>query len=75
LNGGKLEVPVLKLGTQVLRGFEEAPWNQALDAAGYPRTGILPPSVASKSAAPKPSTAEAKKEDKPVEPPARNPAQ
>ena len=74
-NRGKLEVPVLKLGTQILRGFEEGQWNQALDAAGYPRAGILPPSVAAKSAAPKQAKTDTKKEEKTVEAPARNPAQ
>ena len=75
LTGGKLEVPILKLGTQVLRGFEEGQWNQALDAAGYPRAGILPPSVAAKSAAPKQAKADAKKEEKAAEAPVRNPGQ
>jgi glutaredoxin len=42
LTGGKLEVPTLVVGKQVLRGFEEGAWHAALDAAGYPRTGILP---------------------------------
>lgn len=37
LNGGKLEVPVMKLGSQVVRGYEENTWNTALDAAGYPK--------------------------------------
>ena len=37
LNGGKLEVPVMKLGSQVVRGYEENTWNSALDAAGYPK--------------------------------------
>lgn len=76
LTGGKLEVPVLKLGTQVLRGFEEGAWNQALDAAGYPRTAVIQPKVAAKSAAAKPSAAkpEPGKDEKAVEAP-RSPAQ
>jgi glutaredoxin len=48
LTGGNLEVPLLKLGSQVLRGFEKAGWNQALDAAGYPSTAVVPPKVADK---------------------------
>jgi hypothetical protein len=42
LSGGKLEVPLLTIGKSVLRGFQEAAWSNALDAAGYPRTSILP---------------------------------
>jgi uncharacterized protein DUF4124 len=75
LTGGKLEVPVLKLGSQVLRGFEEGGWNQALDAAGYPRTALVPPKVATKSTAAKPAAKpEPGKNEKAVEPP-RTPAQ
>jgi hypothetical protein len=37
---GKLEVPVLLVGAnKPLRGFDEAQWNSALDAAGYPKAG------------------------------------
>ena len=77
LNGGKVEVPYLKLGTQILRGFEEGAWNQALDAAGYPSSAVVPPKVASKAPAaksepPKPqtpkSTEPAKEEPKSSEP-------
>lgn len=38
LTGGNVVVPVLRVGRQVLRGFEPGQWNTALDAAGYPRT-------------------------------------
>jgi glutaredoxin len=51
LTGGKLEVPVLKLGAQVVRGYEEGAWNAALDAAGYPRSPAAPVRAA---AGPKP---------------------
>jgi glutaredoxin len=40
LIGGKLEVPVMKLGSQVVRGWEESAWNTALDAAGYPKWAV-----------------------------------
>jgi len=72
LNGGKLEVPLLKLGSQVLLGFEEAGWNQALDAAGYPSTAVVPPKVADKGVKSQPSkpqspgSPEPGKEEKPV---------
>jgi hypothetical protein len=82
LTGGKLEVPVLKLGNQVLRGFEEGAWNHALDAAGYPRAGILPPNVAVKATPakpeppkPEPSKPEAGKEEKPSQAPPADAAQ
>ncbi|HEX9450196.1 MAG TPA: glutaredoxin family protein [Burkholderiales bacterium] len=44
LTGGTIEVPVLKVGRDTLRGFEEGRWNTALDAAGYPQTAVIPPS-------------------------------
>lgn len=37
---GSQEVPVLLVGEKVLKGFDEASWNAALDAAGYPRTSM-----------------------------------
>jgi glutaredoxin len=43
LTGGALEVPVLKVGRNALRGFEEGKWNASLDAAGYPQTAMIPP--------------------------------
>ena len=50
LTGGKLEVPVLKIGGQVLRGYEEGSWNAALDAAGYPKSSVLPAGLANTAA-------------------------
>ncbi len=41
LTGGSVEVPVLRVGKQVLRGFEEGAWNRALDAAGYPKSALV----------------------------------
>lgn len=32
---GKLEVPVLLVGKEILNGFEEVAWSKLLDAAGY----------------------------------------
>ena len=54
LTGGKLEVPLLKVGTQVLRGYEETGWTGALDAAGYPTAPLVP---WPKAAGPKPKSA------------------
>jgi glutaredoxin len=70
LNGGKLEVPVMKLGTQVVRGYEEGNWNNVLDAAGYPKWPVAPARTA--TAAPKPAQAEARPAAPPAEPPAQN---
>ena len=38
------EVPVLRIGQQVLRNFSEAAWAADLDLAGYPATSKLPSS-------------------------------
>jgi len=65
LTGGTIEVPVLKVGGDTLRGFEEGRWNTALDAAGYPQTALIPPPLTTKPAkpavspAPQPATPEA----------------
>jgi glutaredoxin len=54
LLGGQLEVPVLKVGSNVVRGYEESQWQSALDIAGYPRNaGAAPPPPAPKPEAPK----------------------
>lgn len=41
LTGGHEVAPVLQVGRQVLRGFEEGQWNAALDVAGYPSTALM----------------------------------
>lgn len=40
---GDASLPVLTIGGQHLQGFQEADWQQYLDAAGYPRSSQLPP--------------------------------
>jgi hypothetical protein len=35
---GSLEVPVLTVGAQTIKGYLETDWDVALDSAGYPRT-------------------------------------
>jgi len=52
LTGGALQVPLLKVGREALRGFEEGAWNLSLDAAGYPRTAVIPPRPPAKPAKP-----------------------
>jgi glutaredoxin len=44
MSAGAATLPVLTIGGQQLRGFSEAEWTQFLDAAGYPKTSLLPPS-------------------------------
>lgn len=39
---GARSVPSLTLGSQPLRGFNDADWSRFLDAAGYPRQSQLP---------------------------------
>lgn len=37
LANGDAPIPVLVVGSQVLKGFQQGPWNSALDSAGYPK--------------------------------------
>jgi hypothetical protein len=48
---GSNEVPTLAVGTGVVKGFSQSEFDGVLDAAGYPKTGILP---AGSQAAPSP---------------------
>jgi glutaredoxin len=40
---GANSVPTMIVGRSVQKGFEEGNYNRTLDAAGYPRAGVLPP--------------------------------
>lgn len=40
---GSNSVPAMIVGSTVQTGFEEGVYQRTLDAAGYPKTGILPP--------------------------------
>lgn len=40
---GSAAVPVLMIGSHMQKGFEQGAFHRSLDAAGYPKTGILPP--------------------------------
>ena len=40
---GGLDVPVLFVGPQQLKGYLESSWDTALDYAGYPRTAVTIP--------------------------------
>jgi glutaredoxin len=37
---GSLQVPLLTVGDQKVKGFNESSWHSALDGAGYPRTKL-----------------------------------
>jgi glutaredoxin len=39
---GKLELPLLVVGSRKLTGFQDAAWQAALNAAAYPRSAQLP---------------------------------
>jgi glutaredoxin len=45
-------VPVLTLGAQPLLAFSPEDWHNGLDATGYPRTSMLPPSFKQEPARP-----------------------
>ena len=57
---GARSVPVLLIGEQVIKGFNDESWTAALDTAGYPRTRLpgqanplqTPPSASQPPAAP-----------------------
>jgi glutaredoxin len=39
---GENSLPVLTIGVQRIKGYSDVEWTQYLDAAGYPRTSMLP---------------------------------
>lgn len=40
---GSLEIPVILVGKTHQKGFEASSWGSLLDAAGYPKTPLIPP--------------------------------
>lgn len=62
---GSLSVPSIRVGSSTQRGFEQGAYDGLLDAAGYPRAGILPPrnQAEPKPAPPKPAPAQPGAED------------
>ncbi|MDB5891923.1 MAG: glutaredoxin family protein [Polaromonas sp.] len=49
---GETSLPFATVGSQQLKGFSDAEWTQFLDAAGYPKQSVLPPSYRQPAAAP-----------------------
>jgi hypothetical protein len=75
-------MPFATIGGQQLKGFSDVEWSQFLDAAGYPKTSVLPasyrnpapaPLVARAAPAPAPTPAPAAAAPAPVAAPAVNP--
>jgi glutaredoxin len=49
---GESMLPFATIGSQQLKGFSDAEWTQFLDAAGYPKTSVLPASYRQAAATP-----------------------
>ncbi len=49
---GGQEAPVMRVGSQMLRGFNGSTWDETLDVAGYPRQSQLPPNYKAAAAQP-----------------------
>ena len=49
---GTQAVPLLTIGSQQLKGWSDSEWTQFLDAAGYPKTSLLPASYVPPPATP-----------------------
>jgi glutaredoxin len=66
---GEGSLPLLTVGGQKIKGYNDGEWNRYLDAAGYPATSALPNGY--KNPAPSPAVAiKPKEEPKPTEKPA-----
>ncbi len=69
---GENSLPYLTIGTQKIKGLSDLEWTQYLDAAGYPKTSVLPasykPSEAEPLVAVQKPTAAPKPEPKPLAP-------
>lgn len=49
---GDNSLPLLTVGGQQIKGYSDAEWTQFLDAAGYPRSSVLPPNFRNPPPAP-----------------------
>lgn len=49
---GESSLPFLTIGSQQLKGFSDMEWTQFLNAAGYPKSSVLPASYRAPAAAP-----------------------
>jgi len=62
---GVSEVPALRVGAKVLSGFERAAYDGALDAAGYPRAGVLAPRATEEKSPTEPAKPQTQAPDRP----------
>lgn len=60
-SGGVMEVPLLLVGSNRLKGYLESAWDAALDSAGYPRTPLVKLQPQPKSLTPTPVPAGARR--------------
>lgn len=58
LTNGGMEVPLLFVGREALKGYEEGMWDTALDSAGYPRTVVGARPAQKPAPAPAPAAAQ-----------------
>jgi len=65
---GGAQVPTMTVGSTAQRGFETGMYQAMLDAAGYPKTGALPPRKQAEPDAPKPTIPEIKPVEEPERP-------
>jgi hypothetical protein len=49
---GESSLPFLTIGGQRIKGYSDLEWTQYLDAAGYPKTSVLPSSYRAAPATP-----------------------
>jgi len=66
---GEASLPFLTIGSQQIKGYSDAEWTQFMDAAGYPKQSVLPPSYRR----PAPSPLVAVKAAEPVAPASNSP--
>ncbi len=73
---GESSLPFLTIGGQRLKGFAESEWVTYLDAAGYPKTSVLPSGYQNQSPSPLVSVQKvpaAKAQERPESPAAESP--
>lgn len=63
------ELPVLRIGAQQVKGYNEVEWASYLDAAGYPKQSVLPPSYRQPEATPLVEAKAVASESRPAAPP------
>lgn len=49
---GESSLPFMTIGSQQIKGYADSEWTQFLDAAGYPKTSVLPSSYRNPAAVP-----------------------